>query len=95
MIRAMVEPIPNPMDLAVARRLTAIRESLGMTATEMASLMNVSKSAYSAWERGVGRLSLNGALRLKEKVGVPLDFIYFGEVAALPANRIKDWASRS
>lgn len=94
-LRGMVEAAPNPMDLAIAARLTRVRESLDMSATAMAAELHVAKSTYSSWERGVARVSLNGALRLKQRFGVPLDWLYFGEAAALPASRLRDWSSKS
>ncbi len=40
---------------------------------------------YGACERGQRRLSLDVALKIRDKLGIPLDWIYCGDDSRLPA----------
>lgn len=46
------------------------------------------------WETGQFRLSLDGALALRETYGLSLDFIYIGNSDALPATIRRAWMER-
>lgn len=54
-------------------------------------LLAVKRSAYSNWEAGSSRLSLNGALEIRETYGLSLDFLYAGIDDALPMTLRNAW----
>lgn len=62
-----------------ARRLAALRESIGITAYELAKRSGVSKQALSRLERGESKPSLETALKLCKAMGKSL-----AEFDALP-----------
>ena len=65
-------------------RLRAIREHFGMNQTEFAQAADVPYKSLSQWESGRFRISIQGALRLREKFNISLDFIYCGSLDTLP-----------
>lgn len=77
----------------IAERLLAAQESLGVTAKSFAEGAGLSKTQMSNWQTGQVRISLEGALALRETYGLSLDFIYFGNLDALPYRLAKELAS--
>ncbi len=73
----------------IADRLVEARTILGMSQVQFARKANLSARRLNNWETGRYRISLNGALRLREIYGLPLDFIYCGNVDMLP-NKIAE-----
>jgi transcriptional regulator with XRE-family HTH domain len=71
--------------LAMARRLHALRVVTGFSQAEFAKEYGFSQTQWSNFERAVGRISIDAALVLNERLKVPLDWIYTGEDAWLPA----------
>lgn len=71
----------------IADRLVEVRKILGLSQAEFARNAKIGVTTMNNWEGGDYRVSLNGALKLRETYGLPLDFIYCGSVAMLP-NRI-------
>lgn len=49
---------------------------------------------YSNWESGATRLSLDGALALRRRYGLSLDFLFEGIDDALPITLRKAWRDR-
>lgn len=70
----------------IAERITAFREYLDMSASEFAREHGFSTSQLSNWEAGTRRISVDAAMRLYERYGLSLDFIYLGRLSALPHN---------
>lgn len=68
----------------IAERLREAREALGLSQAEFARRARIGKNTMNNWESGDYRVSLNGALKLRETYGLPLDFIYCGNVDMLP-----------
>lgn len=68
---------------AIGRRLLQTRKVLGLTTTEMCRHMGstTTGSAYSNYEMGKRRISLDHALALC-KLGLTLDWIYRGQIAS-------------
>ena len=64
---------------------------LGQTQAEFVESIGVKRSAYSLWEAGTQRLSLDGALVLRKKYGLSLDFLYEGNDDALPMALRNAW----
>lgn len=80
----------------IGDRLRWHREMLGLEQAEyVAPLPAVKRSAYSNWEVGSSRLSLNGALALSDVYGLSLDFLYLGNADTLPMALRNAWLSRS
>lgn len=78
----------------IAERLLWHRTMLGLTQEEYALKIGTKRSAYSLWEAGSHRLSLNGALVLRERFGLSLDFMYEGIDDALPMTLRNAWRDR-
>lgn len=79
----------------IAERLLWHRTLLGLTQKEYAARINKKRPAYSLWEAGSHRLSLDGALALRQTFGLSLDFLYEGIDDALPMTLRNAWLERS
>ncbi len=66
----------------------------GISQEDYAAKIGVKRSAYSLWEAGTHRLSLDGALALRKKWGLSLDFMYEGIDDALPMTLRTAWRER-
>lgn len=80
----MREPNKNAPHHEIAARLIAAQDALGLSAKEMAERAGLTKSQMSNWQSGQVRISLEGAIALRETHGLSLDFIFFGNLDALP-----------
>lgn len=78
----------------IAERLRWHREMLGLSQEEYAVKIGKKRSAYSLWEAGSHRLSLDGALALRKAFGLSLDFMYEGIDDALPMTLRNAWLDR-
>lgn len=78
----------------IAERIKWHRESVRLTQEEYAAKIGVKRSALSLWEAGTHRLSLDGALALRSKYGLSLDFMYEGIDDALPMTLRNAWRDR-
>lgn len=79
----------------IAERLKWHREEImGMGQVEYARSFGFKRGAYSLWEAGTHRLSLDGALALRNKYKLSLDFMYEGIDDALPMTLRIAWAER-
>lgn len=67
-------------------RLKKVREFYDMNQVDFAKNADLSNSQYNNWETGKQRLSLSGALRIKSKYDVSLDYLYLGILSALSIN---------
>ena len=79
-------PIDPTSAAEIGKRLARTRQALGYTTTKMCDLMgSVSHgSAYTNYEMGRRRISLDHALALCDKCGLTLDWIYRGLIQGLP-----------
>ena len=68
----------------IAERLRLIREIAGTDQKTFAADAGLGYSQYKNWETGSDRVGLDGALALRARYGLSLDYIYCGEVEALP-----------
>jgi transcriptional regulator with XRE-family HTH domain len=78
----------------IAERLKWHREIEGMDQAEYAAEIQTKRSTYSLWEAGSHRLSLNGAIALRRRWGLSLDFMYEGIDDALPMTLRRAWRER-
>ena len=79
----------------IAERLKWHRGLLGMDQAQYAAALGVNRPALSLWEAGTHRLSLNGALAIRERYQLSLDFLYAGNADALPMALRNEWLERS
>lgn len=80
----------------IGHRLRWHREQIvQMNQRDYAAAIDVKRATYTCWETGTQRLSLNGALVLREKYGLPLDWLFLGIDDALPMTLRNAWLSRS
>lgn len=79
----------------IAERLRWHRDEItGLTQKDYAEKIGTKRPAYSQWEAGLQRLSLNGALSLRRTYGLSLDFLYEGIDDALPMTLRNAWRDR-
>lgn len=76
----------------IGARLEALRLACGCkTQQEFADEIGVEKNTYNPWEKGERPLSLNGALRIRKRFRIPLEYLFFGELEdQLPAKVAKN-----
>lgn len=71
----------------IGPRLKALRIAVGCrTQIEFAKEIGVEKNTYNPWEKGTRQLTFEGALLIRKRYRIPLDYLFFGEAAdELPA----------
>lgn len=84
---------PRPF-IDISERIRWHRALMRMNQEEYASSIGVKRSALSLWEAGTHRLSLDGALALRSKYGLSLDFMYEGIDDALPMTLRNAWRDK-
>ena len=77
----------------VGRRLRVVRLGLGKSAADMCRELGTTDRAWSQWENGKRLLDILVAIRLKERYGVTLDWLYDGDPARLPLG-LAEWVRR-
>lgn len=79
----------------IAERIKWHRQTVArLTQEQYADALGVKRSALSLWEAGTHRLSLDGALALRTKYGLSLDFMYEGIDDALPMTLRNAWRDK-
>ena len=68
----------------IAARLITLRTVVEKNAADLCRTTKFSANRWSQYETGERPITLAAAIVLKEKYGVSLDWIYFGEAANLP-----------
>ena len=76
--------IPRGRYADLARRLRAARDYYGLGSMEFAEAADVPFRSYSQWESGQFRPSIEGAIKLRERWALSLDFIFVGRLETLP-----------
>jgi transcriptional regulator with XRE-family HTH domain len=69
---------------AIASRLVATREALGLNQTRLCERAGIATNTYNQWEKAKGRPDLDGAFLLCDAFGLSLDWIYRGDESRLP-----------
>lgn len=70
----------------MAARLVELREALGKTQSEFASMLgHAGQARLSNWERNAQELPNNQARLIRQKTGATLDWLYEGDESGLPA----------
>lgn len=81
----------------VGSRLQTTRIALGKTQADLARVLLISPQRWNNYERGARPIDIEFAIRLCERFGVTLDWLYRGIVAGLPfelAQRVEELTSR-
>ena len=78
----------------IAERIKWHRSTLNLKQETYAQSIGVKRPALSLWEAGTHRLSLDGALALRTKYGLSLDFMYEGIDDALPMTLRNAWRDK-
>lgn len=79
----MLEDQEDNID-AVAARLKAAREAIGLSKREFAEKADMGEQTYGPFENGVRPLSLTAAKKIRKAHGLSLEFMYFGKMDDLP-----------
>lgn len=69
---------------AVGARLKRVREVLGMDQKSFAERAGLLPQTYGPFELGRRELTLDAAKKLRKAYNLPLEFMYFGNIADLP-----------
>jgi DNA-binding XRE family transcriptional regulator len=86
--RTLVGEMQTNMDsvIAIARRLIQTRLALGFEEqAEFCRQIGVDKTVYNPFEKGRRRISLDVAVAIRERFGIPLDWTFCGDGSRLPA----------
>jgi len=68
---------------AIGRRLAYVRKALGLTQAEFAKAIGSSQGALGQYEVGMRRPAIEIGLRIRDRFGTSLDFLYAGDISAL------------
>lgn len=80
-IDRMDGPLKDPPEV-IGPRLKALRLALEIKSqTAFAKSINVEKNTYNPWEKGSRELTFEGALLIRRKHKIPLEYLFFGEFA--------------
>ncbi|WP_170402716.1 helix-turn-helix transcriptional regulator [Ruegeria arenilitoris] len=91
----MREEKPRPFS-DIAERLKWHREVVEhATQEQYAEQLGVKRPNLALWESGTHRLSLDGALLIRKRFGVSLDFLYEGDDDSLPLSLRQAWRNQS
>lgn len=78
----------------IAERLRWHRDLMQLTQKDYAARIGQKRATLNNWESGDYRLSLDGALALRQTFGLSLDFMYEGIADALPMTLRQAWMDR-
>lgn len=71
---------PMDSDHDVARRLIAIREHFGLNQIAFAKSLHLAKNTLNGYEKGSRQLTLETAKRIRDRYGISLDWLLFGDI---------------
>lgn len=69
---------------AVAARLKAAREAIGLSKREFADRAGLGEQTYGPYENGTRPLTLVSAKKIRKAHDIPLEFMFFGKMGDLP-----------
>jgi DNA-binding XRE family transcriptional regulator len=71
----------------ISRRLELTRIALGFESQiSFCKEIRVQKNVYNPFETGKRRITIDIAIKIRRRFGIPLDWIYCGDPASLPAH---------
>jgi len=69
----------------IGRRLLRTREALALSQAEFCRQIGVERNLYNPFEKGRRRITIDVAMKIRDRYGITLDWIYAGEPYALPS----------
>ncbi len=81
-------PIGTMVDTkeVIGPRLKRLRLALDIKKQiDFAAEIGVEKNTYNPWETGKRMLTFEGACLIRKRYGIPLDYLFYGDHAGLPA----------
>ena len=67
------------------RRLLRTREALELSQAEFCRQIGVERNLYNPFEKGRRRITIDVAMKIRDRYGITLDWIYAGDPHALPS----------
>jgi transcriptional regulator with XRE-family HTH domain len=67
-----------------------LQAHLKLTATGFCDLTGIQPNRFSQWKSGTHPPSIDGAMAIRRKWGVTLDWIYFGSPSGMPGDLLAD-----
>ena len=67
----------------IAKRLVTTRRALGLKQSDFCQQIGVEKNVYNPFEKGRRRITVDVAIKIYERFGVSLDWIYCGDTSHL------------
>jgi transcriptional regulator with XRE-family HTH domain len=71
---------------AIGRRIEALQAHLKLTGREFCDLTGIQENRLSQWKQGVHPPSIDGAMAIRRRWGITLDWIYFGSPSGMPGD---------
>ena len=68
------------------RRLLRTREALELSQAEFCRQIGVERNLYNPFEKGRRRITIDVAMKIRNRYGITLDWIYAGDPHALPSD---------
>jgi DNA-binding XRE family transcriptional regulator len=68
------------------RRLLRTREALELSQAEFCRQIGVERNLYNPFEKGRRRITIDVAMKISNRYGITLDWIYAGDPHALPSD---------
>jgi transcriptional regulator with XRE-family HTH domain len=75
---------------AIGRRLQALQAHLKLTGRAFCDLTGIQANRFSQWKSGTHPPSIDGAIAIRRKWGVTLDWIYFGSPSGMPGDLLAE-----
>lgn len=72
----------NPRE--IGKRIRAIMDALGLSQAQFSRLTGVSQQALNNYLQGRQRPAIDAAVKICDRTGATLDWIYFGDPSGLP-----------
>jgi len=85
----------DPEHKEIGDRLAQVRRYYGLSEKDFASKAGIGSTQYNNWERGFRSPKISAAIRLVNTYNLTLDFIYLGNLSALPQNLFNALSSNS
>jgi DNA-binding XRE family transcriptional regulator len=69
----------------IGRRLLRTRQALKLSQAEFCRQIGVERNLYNPFEKGRRRITIDVAMKIRDRYGVTLDWIYAGDPHDLPS----------
>lgn len=78
----------------IGARVRALRTHLGFSVKDFADMNSWGATQLTNWEQGHRRITVEAAVKLRQRYDIPLDWLYLGIESALPQNMAKALSSK-